>query len=795
MAKKEEFLKRLQATFKVEAGEHLQALSAGLAELEQAADPEREAILERIYREAHSLKGAARAVDAGDLERTSHALENVLAGLRREEMALSRELVAALQQVVDGLGELLSTAPREGVAAELMAELGRLEAGEVSRPLEEAQAPSEEVRLEAASRPAAGSASQEDPGESAPAPKTDCPPETAGPAPPSPEAPFVPGEGAERGGPALAETVRVPVAKLDALLLQAEEMLSAKLAVTQREVDLKERRSRLDLWQKEWTRIAPEVRGTRQSLERDGKGRELSPAPVARLLEFLDWNAAHLKSLGSALDGLSAAAGQDRRAVGGMVDQLLAEMKQVLMHPFAAFAESFPRMVRDLARELGKEVNLVLEGGEVEIDRRVLEQMKDPFVHLLRNAVDHGIETPEKRQQKGKARQGKVVLALSQVSGSRVEVRIVDDGAGMDPAALKAAALQRGLVSPEEAEALDEQGALDLAFQTDLSTSPIITDLSGRGLGLAIAREKVENLGGSIAMETRPGAGASFRMLLPLTLATFRGILVQEAEQLFVVPTANVERVLRVQPEEIRTVENRETIPLNGSAVSLARLAEVLELPRREAPENGSTYRPALVLGAGEKRIAFGVDAILGEQVVLIKGLGPQLSRVRNVAGATVLGTGQVVPILNVPDLLKTAVKVSGVPVRAVEAAGAAERGGKAILVVEDSITSRTLLKNILETAGYQVKTAVDGVEGLTELRSGGFDLVVSDVQMPRMDGFELAEGIRADEKLAELPVVLVTSLESREDRERGIDAGADAYIVKSSFDQSNLLETVRRLI
>ena len=796
MAKKEEFIKRLQATFRVEAEEHLQALSAGLTELERTADGEREGILERIYREAHSLKGAARAVDATEVEETSHALESVLAGLRRGEAA-PEGLTDALQRVVDGLGGLLS-APREGAAAELIAELARLEKGEGTPPaeeglLEEAFGPAAEIEAERAE----GDGRGDGPEERASAEPADPPPPPEAPAPPSVQSgeASAAGERAERGGGALAETVRIPAAKLDALLLQAEEMVSAKLAVTQREADLKEAHSRLDLWQKEWARVAPEVRSARQRGEGEGNGQGLSAAQTARLLEFLDWNEEQVKSLEGELGGLSTAAEADRRGVGGMVDQLLEEMKQVLMHPFSTFAGGFPRMVRDLARELGKEVELEIEGGEVEIDRRVLEQMKDPFVHLLRNAVDHGIESPEERERKGKPGRGRVTVALSQVSGSRVEVIVADDGAGVDLAAVKAAAVQRGLASAEEAEELDEQGTLGLAFQSDVSTSRIITDLSGRGLGLAIVREKVENLGGSVSVETGPETGTSLRILLPLTLATFRGILVEAAGQSFIIPTANVERVVRVRREDVRTVENRETIPLNGSAVSLVHLADVLELQTRVEAADEAPYRPVLVLGAGDERIGFGVEQVRSEQVVLIKSLGPQLARVRNVAGATVLGSGQVVPILNVPDLLKTAVKTSRAPAGAAAAEEMDESAGNAILVVEDSITSRTLLKNILEAARYQVQTAVDGVEGLTELRSGRYDLVVSDVQMPRMDGFELTRQIRADEKLGELPLVLVTSLESREDREQGIDAGADGYIVKSSFDQSNLLETIRRLI
>jgi two-component system chemotaxis sensor kinase CheA len=281
---------------------------------------------------------------------------------------------------------------------------------------------------------------------------------------------------------------------------------------------------------------------------------------------------------------------------------------------------------------------------------------------------------------------------------------------------------------------------------------------------------------------------------VPLTLVTLRGVLLRTGGQVFVIPAMGVEGVARVAEAEIRTVESRETIPLGGHAVALARLSDVLEIPRKEAVNGPAGHAQAVVLGAGPARVAFRVDEVLGAQEVLVKPLGPQLARVRNIAGACVLGTGRVVPVLSVPDLMKSAVKPAAAP-RAVatETPVAAEQ--RSILVVEDSITSRALLKGILESAGYRIATAVDGIDAYTALKTATFDLVVSDVEMPRMDGFDLTAKIRADKRLADLPVVLVTALESREHRERGIDAGANAYIVKSSFDQSNLLEVVRRLI
>jgi two-component system chemotaxis sensor kinase CheA len=321
----------------------------------------------------------------------------------------------------------------------------------------------------------------------------------------------------------------------------------------------------------------------------------------------------------------------------------------------------------------------------------------------------------------------------------------------------------------------------------------MITQVSGRGLGLAIVREKAEKLGGRVAIESRRGYGTTIRTTLPLTLATFRGVLIEAAQRLFIIPTAQVERATRFRPQEIQTVEGRRTLALNGRAVALVYLAEVLQLPSGRQKADRPEATPVLILGAGEQRIAFAVDAVLDEREVLVKRLARPLSRVRNIAGATVLGSGQVAPILNVPDLLKSA-RIMGAALHTPAPSQPSAATAKRILVAEDSITSRVLLKGILESAGYVVKTAVDGIEAYTALRAESFDLLVSDVEMPRMNGFDLTAKVRSVGTLAELPVVLVTALESREDRERGIDVGANAYLVKSSLDQSNLLEAVRRL-
>jgi two-component system chemotaxis sensor kinase CheA len=498
------------------------------------------------------------------------------------------------------------------------------------------------------------------------------------------------------------------------------------------------------------------------------------------------------------LRSLTTAADHARRSAGTLIDSLLEDAKKLLMLPFSTLFEVFPKLVRDLSRDQGKQVELVIQGSEVEIDKRILEEMKDPLIHLLRNCVDHGIEGSEARKTAGKPAHGMVSISVSQVDGNKVEIRVADDGAGINRRRVFEAAAKLGISGHRIGSDGSERNALDLIFLPEVSTTPIITEISGRGIGLSIVQEKVERLGGQVLVESTEGVGTTFRMLLPLTLATFRGILVHAADQVFVVPTSSVERVVRVQPQQIRTFESRKAIEVDGKAVSLARLADVLELPAR--PASGGTdgaFVQVIVVSAGDQRIGFSVDAVLNEQEVLVKRLGKPLLRVRNIAGATVLGSGKPVAILNPADLVKSAIRQGG---RSASASAASEKiaPGKAkrksILVAEDSITARTLLKSILESSGYEVKTAVDGAEALTILKTTDFDAVISDVEMPRLNGFDLTSRIRADKRLAQLPVVLVTALASPEDRERGVDAGANAYIVKSSFDQSNLLEVIARL-
>jgi len=723
-AAEEEFLRSLRATFKVEAAEHLQDIGTGLLELEKAAAAEeQQQLIETVFRAAHSLKGAARAVNFTEIESLCQSLEDLFSAWKRRESLPTPSTLDAAHRTVDKMSQAIvlpAAAERTGHRAE----------------------------------------------------------ETSAASPQPVSAPT--GE---------TETVRITVNSLDARLLEAEEMLAAKLAADQRASDLGALAGRLELWRKEWARVQPRTRALRQELERP----RAAAADLRGLAEFFDWNHDYLRALEGKVAALRRTAEQDRLLIGKLVDDLLENSKKLLMLPLARLAGLLSKLVRDLCRDQGKEAELTIRGEEVTIDKRILEQLKDPLVHLLRNCIDHGIETPEQRRRAGKPPRAAITLTVSPLNSTQVEISVSDDGVGIDVEKVKAAAGKRGLATPNTMDQLSDSAALALVFETDVSTSPMITRVSGRGLGLAIVREKAEKLGGRVAIESRRGFGTTIRMTLPLTLATFRGVLIESARRLFILPTAQVERVTRFKLQEVRTVEGRRALALDGRAIALVELAEVLQLPSTPHKSDRPEAVTILVLGAGEQRVAFAVDAVLDEREVLVKRLTKPLSRVRNIAGATVLGSGEVAPILNVADLLKSA-RTAGAGLRTPAAAALSAAPAKRILVVEDSITSRMLLKGILESVGYDVKTAVDGIDAFTALRAERFDLVVSDVEMPRMNGFDLTARIRADRTLAEVPVVLVTALESREDRERGIDVGANAYLVKSSLDQSNLLEALRRL-
>lgn len=746
----QEFLQRLLATFKVEADEHIVAIISGLLDLEKTSPDGHGRIIETVFREAHSLKGAARSVNLVEIESVCQKLESLFAILKQNDVPVTPELLDRLHKSMDVLKRLVSD---------------------------------HESRLTSTEKSLFQDIARHSKGDSLGASKR----ETS--TPPSPPASIGAEVGSEMRSPddrlPVIETVRISTARLDTLLLQVEELVSAKLAATQHGRTIQAVRVALDDWKKEWSKMDSELRWYRQMVDNGKADRRTS-----RLIEFLNWNREFMSSVDKRFTALEKPFEHDRRALAGMVDNLLDDIKRAAMLPFSTLSDVLRKLVRDLSRQQGKLIDLVIEGADIEMDRRILEGLKDPLIHLVRNSIDHGIETPPEREQKNKPPRGKITIAATR-QDSKVEILVADDGRGLDAPEIRHAAARAGMTSETAASNLSESDVHALIFQSGVSTSPNLTHISGRGLGLAIVREKVQKLDGSIAVRTAKDKGTAFSMMVPLTLSTFRGIVVCTADRFFIMPTTYVERVSRINVEEVKTVENRETILFDAQTVPLLNLAEVLGI--RSAARLTETTKTVLVINSGGRRVAFAVDTVLQEQEVLLKGLGKQLVRVRNISGAAILGNGQVVPVLNVADLFKSA--TSDATKRPVGVASSGNAPNRSVIVADDSITTRTLIKNILETNGYQVTTAVDGIDALTKIRTGNFALVVSDVEMPRMDGFDLTEKIRGDKKWSELPVVLVTGRESPADREHGADVGANAYIVKSSFNQSNLLEAVKRLI
>ncbi|MFH0758232.1 MAG: response regulator [Bacteroidota bacterium] len=729
-----EFSKRLLATFRIEADEHLTSISNGLLKLEKTGSPaEHKKTVEIIFREAHSLKGAARAVNMEEIESVCRSLETVFSSLKAKAMIPDREDFDVLHDAVNYMKSVLSL---ESGSSELSGQgtalLEKLEGFAGKKHEEQKRIAGDEKDT---------SSTDVFPANSVP-PATD---------------------------PEREDTIRISVSRLDSLHRQMEEMLSFPLKLKQHADDLVKIRASLVKRKKTY--------GNMQIMGHNGYNHGLTGEPD------------------HGVDCLIKNIRRDQRLVATMIRNLLSDIRKTLMFPFASMLETFPKMVRDLTRDQGKMADLEMSGTDTEVDRRILEGIKDPLIHLLRNCSDHGIEPPEERIRMQKPESGKITLAISQLPGNKVKITVADDGRGIDNETVRKTAVRLGLIGEKELESITPQKIESLLFQSGVSTAPMITDISGRGLGLAIVKEKVDGLGGSLSLESEPGAGTSVHIILPMLLATFRGIFVSVSGQQYVIPVINVVASLRIRQNELKSVENKLVIPYQEGTLSFCFLSDVLETRRADEKKGSDEFIQILVLESGYERIAFGVDEVLYEQEVLVKEIGNILKKVRNIDGATITGSGKVIPVLHVNDLVRSAVQGSKTMTGPAVETGGKEAGPKSVVVAEDSITARMLLKDILESAGYLVKTAVDGAEALSFLREGDFDILVSDVEMPRMNGFDLTAKVRADPKLKELPVILVTALQTRADREKGLEAGANAYIEKGKFDPVNLLGILGKMV
>lgn len=742
------FIKKLLETFTQEAKEHIDNLSNTLLELKKNNDPEiSKSLVEVLFREAHSFKGASRAVNITEIEEVCKAMEDIFNIYKKSGEKIPDYLIEIMLESNDLLS-LLSKAD----------ETNRQELKpQVQKMIKQMQLRVETIDSVSTQDLPPYTQDQKEKEKEKETISVDI--KQISSLPKSDEAKkkedLSPKKGISDSG-----TIRIPVKKLNNIMVQTEEMLFAKIA-SKRHVD------------KLQTIIDESGELTTELLKREYISHDMAEK-ITTIESIL------LNALKQAKD--------DTREINTIVDRLLGDMKEALMLPFSTLFYTLPKIVHDIAKSVGKDIILNVIGGEIEIDRRILEEMSDPLMHLLRNSIDHGIEDPLVRSEKGKKKAGTITLSLTQKSGSKVELSVHDDGAGIDSKKIIDLAVERGVIDREKAESLDRESALNLIFQSGISTTKMVTDLSGRGLGLAIVQEKAERLGGHVSIESTED-GSEFKLLLPLTMATFRGVQTSLEGQKFIFPSEHIALVMTTERYDITHIEGKEIIVIDHHVVPFYRLSDILEL---DAAPNESTELSVVVIVLGTNMLAIGVDAIDYEEEVMVKSLGKQLSRVKNIAGATLLASDVPALILNISDIFKSAGMVS---VQRVITEKEVIKLKQKILVADDSLTTRTLLKNIMEMSGYEVRTAFDGLDAYEILKKEPFDLVISDVDMPRMNGFELTESIRADSQLSDLPVVIITSLESAEDKERGMHAGANAYIVKSSFDQNTLSENIKWLL
>lgn len=741
---RKDLIRHLMATFQGELQELARDLERDLLHLERAGgEAERIGVLNALFRSAHTLKGAARSVDVRPIETACHHLEDIFSALRDGRRMPDHGLFQLLYQTVDAI----------------------LEAG---RTIEQGDSLDASSLIEIQPRLAAFA----DQSEEGRTPSTEATPDLPPPASP-PSSPQLAAPSPAPAGPGIAEAqIRLPAQRLDQLLARSSQLLLARSRAGLLEEGVSRLQARLG-----------DVRGAARSLAARRQGR--AAGPVAGLRALAD----DLGSLEKSLQALAAGMETSRRSIDQAAAALEAEVRAARMQPFTMACEGLERIVRDLTQEGRKSVQLVVSGGQVEIDRAIIEALRGVLRHLVRNAIDHGAETREQRRAAGKPEEGRIAIT-ARLSGEEVQVLVEDDGQGLDLAALREQAAGQGKVHAGDQDA----DLAALIFQPGVSTARVVTEISGRGVGLDAARATVEALRGDIAVTSTAGQGTRFSIRLPLTVTTTRALLVECGGQTFAIESLHIRRLLRVGRQDIREFQGRSVVLLEGVPVPVVGAAEWLGLgapPGASAPDRLSL----VLLSAGQCEIALVVDALLHEDELVIRSLGPRLAGLGLFAGATILPSGRFALVINPAalemslDRLETRLYPSRMRP---EETGA---GKRRLLVADDSITTRTLEQTALTAAGYDVVVACDGAEAWALLQEKDIDLVVSDVEMPHMDGIALTRAMRGSETLRAIPVILVTARETEADKVRGLDAGADAYLVKSAFDQQSLLDAVARLL
>ncbi|PNG36199.1 MULTISPECIES: hybrid sensor histidine kinase/response regulator [Pseudomonas] len=753
--------------FSLEAEAQTQVLSTGLLALER--NPTQADQLEACMRAAHSLKGAARIVGVDAGVSVAHVMEDCLVSAQEGRLYLQPEHIDALLQGTDLLMRIASPGGTETVAPDVPGYVALMEQLLAHGP-------------GAPSVPAQASAAPEPQLEAPVAPMAQLPRELE-PLPPPSDPALEPAVSSGRPGKRMTEggerVLRVTAERLNSLL----DLSSKSLVETQR--------------------LKPYL-VTMQRLKR-------IQSNSLTALENLNL---HLKEHALSLEAQEALA--DARRLLAESQQLLAlqtaeldefgwqasQRAQVLydtalacrMRPFADVLTGQVRMVRDLGRSLGKQVRLEVEGEKTQVDRDVLEKLEAPLTHLLRNAVDHGIELPEQRLLAGKPAEGVIRLRASHQAGLLV-LELSDDGNGVDLERLRQSIVERQLSPAPTAAQLSEEELLTFLFLPGFSLRDKVTEVSGRGVGLDAVQHMVRQLRGAVELEQTSGQGSRFHLEVPLTLSVVRSLVVEVGDEAYAFPLAHIERMCDLEPESIVQVEGRQHFWHEGRHVGLVAASQLLQRPATET--NAPTLK-VVVIRERDAVYGIAVERFIGERTLVVLPLDDRLGKIQDISAGALLDDGRVALIVDVEDMLRSVDKLLNT--------GRLERisrhhqqhaqaARKRILVVDDSLTVRELQRKLLINRGYDVAVAVDGMDGWNALRSESFDLLITDIDMPRMDGIELVTLLRRDNRLQSLPVMVVSYKDREEDRRRGLDAGADYYLAKASFHDDALLDAVVELI
>jgi two-component system, chemotaxis family, sensor histidine kinase and response regulator WspE len=757
--------------FRMEAEGQAQVLGAGLLALER--NPTAPDQLESCMRAAHSLKGAARIVDVAAGVRVAHAMEDCFVAAQQGHVKLSKPGIDALLSATDLLLRIASTPESklgqwvDGAAADVdacVATLAGVVNGSASVPNQVSAPPPAETTSE---RPVD-------------APRIEVPPSTA-PTEPAPGGPAPPA--------AVARTARDESDRADRVLRVTAESLNRLLGLAAE--------SRVESrWVKSFSDSLMRLKRTQEACGtllddlRHALPSRLDDRAAIAMAELQRTTLECQQLLGERLVELDMF---DRRSISlshRMYDEALA----CRMRPFADGIQAYPRMVRDVAHALGKQVTLEIVGESTQVDRDILIKLDAPLGHLLRNAVDHGLETPDERLRAGKPADGTLRIEARHTAGT-LQISVSDDGRGIDVEQIRQAVVARNLIHEDAARTLADGELLEFLFLPGFSMKKTVTDVSGRGVGLDVVQDMVKAVRGTVRVASTLGKGTRFLLQLPVTLSVVRTLLADIGGEPYAFPLASIQRTLKIDPDKVEVLEGRQYFHYDGRSISLVTAHQVLGTER---PFERGDELTIIVLADHGAIYGLVVDGFLGERELVVQPLDPLLGKVKDVSAGALMEDGSPVLILDTDDLLRSIDRIAaaGRPNRIQhEVTVERESRRKRVLVVDDSLTVRELERKLLTNAGYEVEVAVDGMDGWNAVRGGHFDLVVSDIDMPRMDGIELVSLITRDPKLKSIPVMIVSYKDRDEDRRRGLDAGASYYLAKSSFHDETLLHAVVDLI